>query len=365
MTDAFISCTLIWKAIGIVVLISVFWNGFKFIRWVLKASPTGLESMPDYDSSLPCSSAPYIYQDGKITKSIPVGMSAPSNGFSFDITGSAVGTLELSPGAPGAEDVIVKLSLLASEKSVLSQVSFVASDTDNKLSLTTPDDPRGACMRYHIVVYVPSNLKHLKIDTKSVTQTRVDPAADKFPYLESISITSHSSSSLAMILPTSVMRASKLALQARGGWIVGSVSIGFDITEIDTTLGDAVTNLQVYAGPPPALLIMPVKLKTDSGSGRTDITYIVNEQLSNWHRQRPIFSNHTSHVKSDMYLTYKEAKFEGLVDIKSPSYSARNLQVMSKDAHENGKATHWHGNMEGKDSLKIVGAKGGWVGVYF
>jgi len=156
-----------------------------------------------------------------------------------------------------------------------------------------------------------------------------------------------------------------MIIQASGGWIVGEITIGMNRTEIDTTRGNAVTNLHVYPGSLPPLLVLPAKLQTDSGSGRTDIVYSSTDPATGWHHRRPVISTHTAHVKSDMYLTYKDAKFEGLVDIESPSYSARNLQTIGKDAHKAGEATHWHGHMEGPDSLKVIGAKGGWVGVYF
>lgn len=354
------SCGLLWKAIGIVVLISVVWNGFKLIRWMVTPSPTGLESMPAYDTSLACSSAPFIYKDSTVTESIAVDTSYDHT---FDIAGSAVGTLLISQGAPQAEDVIVKMTLRTDNKAILSGVTFDSSSST--LSLTTPMDIPNSCMRYDMTLFIPSNLKHLTINMKSTTQLKVDPEANNFPYLDSITINSHSTDSRSMILPTVALRASKMIIQATGGWIVGELSIGMNTTEIDTTRGDAVTNLHTYPGSSPALIVFPASLKTDSGSGRTDIIYSTTDTATGWHHRRPIMSTHTAHTKSDMYLTYKDARFEGLVDIKSPSYSARNLQTMAKDAHKAGEATHWHGDMEGTDSIKAVGAKGGWIGVYF
>jgi hypothetical protein len=124
-------------------------------------------------------------------------------------------------------------------------------------------------------------------------------------------------------------------------------------TFINTQEGDATINIQAYPYTTDANLLSPATLETLSGTGRTDVTY-----TSTGGPHRPIADMHRVQNGGDIYLTYKKARFNGLVDVDAKSYSLSNVQ--SDDQGE----TRYVGDREGGDKLEVHDG-GGWVGLYF
>ncbi len=111
-----------------------------------------------------------------------------------------------------------------------------------------------------------------------------------------------------MILPHERFLADTLKLEVYRGWIVGDTAI-VNSTSIATQRGDGVANVRVH----PIPSVHPASFDTVTGGGRTDVSYIENQSSSH----RPISSQHTSSMNGDLYLTYRDARFSGLVALHS------------------------------------------------
>jgi hypothetical protein len=91
------------------------------------------------------------------------------------------------------------------------------------------------------------------------------------------------------------------------------------------------------------------ELSTLTGSGRADVVYHAPVPA------RRIASTHRAQRGGDLYLTYKGARFNGLVDVDAKSYSMRNVQSDGD--------VRFAGDRNGGDSLEVH--TGGWAGIYF
>ncbi len=160
-----------------------------------------------------------------------------------------------------------------------------------------------------------------------------------------------------MILPHERFLADTLKLEVYRGWIVGDTAI-VNSTSIATQRGDGVANVRVH----PIPSVHPASFDTVTGGGRTDVSYIENQSSSH----RPISSQHTSSMNGDLYLTYRDARFSGLVALHSGSYTATGLQS-AMDLPGDGKSgkawTHYVGDQDGGDEI-LVNSRG-WTGLYF
>ncbi|OCH89004.1 hypothetical protein OBBRIDRAFT_757143 [Obba rivulosa] len=352
-------CGIFWKAFGIVCLIFIVWQGIKFAFWLMTPTPTGLEGMPEFSTSLNCQNAPFIYNSTTTTYMVPLGSATLDH--SADFRGKAVGTIIVAQGAPDATELKYEMTLRTDDQSLFSNVVVdypsvedVSSGMESRFLLSTSNWVSSACMRYDLTLYIPPNIKEMHLQTHSVSQVKFD--TDSNFDLEKLSVIMFSNNENNMLLPHTGVHAGDLRLEMFGGWMVGDVAI-VDKTALVTQQGGAAMNARVHPVPsstePPAA----ADLETTTGNGRSDVFY----ENHPGHPHRTISSVHRSSLNGDLYLTYKNADFNGLIDLTAPSWSARGMQG---SANKVTGELPWAGNKDGGDSIVAFSPKG-WIGLYF
>ncbi|KIY74277.1 hypothetical protein CYLTODRAFT_340398 [Cylindrobasidium torrendii FP15055 ss-10] len=356
--DLFSSCLLVWKAIGVVFLCALVLGGIKLVLWAITPVDTGLEKMPAWSTSLGCLDAPLVMKGGKSTMKVPLGSHYEH---AFDVRGDAVGTIFLTEGAADAKDVEYDILVSGNDQSLLDQVTIVdpLSDesTNSRLMMNTPWVEKGSpsCIRFDIVVRIPTGLKKLSIASHAVAQVQFDHSTQM--HLDDLRVTLYAIDRRNMILPRDTVRADIMKLEVFRGWIVGDVNI-VKSTTINTQRGNGIMNVRVH----PVAGDSAAQLQTTTGAGRTDIFYIEDRVR----QHRAIDSTHISSLNGEMYLTYKKAAFDGLVSLKSGAYTTTGLSELPQSSLEkeglDEKWTHWAGSPEGADRLTI--SSRGWTGLY-
>lgn len=329
--------------------------------------------MPVYSTSLGCASAPYIYNSSKVTLSVPMGMTADH---AMDIRGSAVGTFIVSQGAADATDIKYDVTIRTDDQNLLNSVTMrydLPEEGNDRVAISrlvigTPFIEAGAtsCMRFDITMYIPPSLKKLAIASHATTQLEFDPKSHID--MDSLFVTLYTLNKKNMILPHQNLHAKRLTLEVYRGWIVGDVSI-IDNTAITTQRGDGISNIRVH--PEPNTEVdepEPAVFRTTTGAGRSDFFYINHKEYPH----RPIRSTHLSSGNADIYLTYREAQYNGLVNLDAGSYVAKGLHRSpagvdsGEEVGEDGSKisrNQWAGNKDGGDELSVKSR--GWVGLYF
>ncbi|KAG5643601.1 hypothetical protein DXG03_000609 [Asterophora parasitica] len=359
------SCTLFWKAFGIVAAGFAIYYAVKLIIWAVSDAPTGLELMPAFSSSLGCLSAPHIYNTTKMVITAPMGSKSDH---AFDIRGSAVGTFVIAQGAANLQDVKYELTLRSADPKLLDDIVIqhpeIGSDgsvLSSRLLINTPrTGPDSGCMRYDIKMYVPPDLKKLHVQSHTTMHIQFDSAADV--ELDTLYVTVYSMSKDNLVLPSRGVRGNLLGIEVFRGWIVGDVAV-VNSTTITTQRGDGITNIRAHpTAPLDSTHPDPALFRTTTGAGRTDVFYITPKAF-----KRPIQNVHMSSRNADMYLTYKEAEFSGLVELDSTSFTATGLQrlpeVPGNQDDGQTKWTHWRGDKDGGDEIFVRSR--GWSGLYF
>lgn len=335
----------------------------------IQPTPTGLEEMPDFNTSLGCEDAPYIFNSTQMAYAVPFDISKARH--VLELQGGAVGTLVLEDAAIDAEDIEIDLIVRTNDKALLDFVTFNYPTrdeineglSDSRARLSTPRMVKTSCMRYDIVLRVPPSLKDLDIQSHAISQIQFASQADI--NLDSLSVAMYAASNKNMLLPKSNVHAKELTLAVPKGWLVGEVSI-VDKTVINTKGGDAVSNVRVLpfaqTSKSESAELGKAVLETTTGVGRSDFFYI-SDLVST---RRAISSTHTSSSKGDMYLTYSDADFSGKVQMKAQSYSAIGLQHEPglPPTDQDGTMHAWVGDANGEDML-VVRSERGWVGLYF
>lgn len=322
--------------------------------------------MPQFSSSLGCAAAPYIYNSSVIDYRVPIGSDRADH--AMDIRGSAFGTLVITRGLPSSSDIIYEITLRTDDEALLEDVTVVypigheqgEKVEDSRFMIGTPFSLAGApsCMRYDIKMYVPPALKKLHVAAHTATQVKFDPEANI--KLEDFFVTLYALNANNVIIPATSIQADRMALEVYRGWIVGDASI-VDSTKITTQRGDATANVHIFPTHTAGDSVSTAILDTTTGSGRTDIFYRNDKAYPH----RPIRSTHISSRNGDLYLTYKDAEYNGHVDLTAQSYSARGLQgSMRHRSGDKEKMLPWVGNKNGGDELVIKSPRG-WVGLYF
>jgi len=343
-----IRCDIVFKALGIVLVLYLGYGIFKLVRWATTPSPTGLENMPEYSKSLGCLHAPFTYPTETFDGGIPTWIS-------LHLTGAAVGTVLLTQSDTRSAEISMILG--TNEQPLLDKVS-ASMDLDSdahssKFRLSTPSAAASedACMRFDIIVHVPSGLSTLSIKSQSVVQIKYDENAPISATEIIIDMASTQPDNL--LLPSDQVSVNRTNLMMRAGYLVGSLSFG-DKAEI-TAHGTATTNLQVT--PLPASADAPAAgLGTSAGSGRTDIIY------KNPNR-RMISSTHIS-SGGDLYLTYKDAGYNGSVQVAATSWRSSGIQGGFGPRPSNPNAEWpWVGDKDGPDHLVVKTS--GWAGTFF
>ncbi|KAI5121974.1 hypothetical protein M0805_002044 [Coniferiporia weirii] len=351
-----LNCTLFCKAFGIVVLLFVVWNGIKLIKWAITPSPTGLEGMPEYSTSLGCLDAPHFYEDNHegIFYTIPVGEHRDHD---LLIGGGAVGTLVLAPSTSVDNDIRIRATVRSNDASAIAGVVVQTPASGSAppagargtsyFSLSTPAEVPGKCARYDVTVYIPLALHRLRIAASSVVQVKYD-FGDDVRVMSELDITLSSAAGTNLLLPSDRIIVEDSVLDMSGGYAVGTVSV-LNSTTIDTRSGDATAVLTLSAT---RLDGSYVYVSTLTGTGRSDFVYV--NPL-----HRAVHSEHTSYGLSDseLRLTYDKARFNGRVEVDARSYSMRGVQSGGRDGER------WVGDKDAGDLLKV--STKGWVGIYF
>jgi len=321
--------------------------------------------MPEYSTSLGCLDAPHQYMGSNTTFVVPIG---DHRRLALLVLGTALGTLTLVEGTADSAEVVYDVSLRRSDMDSFDDISLVF-DEQGQFTITTPSVKTSGCMRYDIVAYLPRNLRSIDITSDSVMQLKFPEFGEHNlssitrARLDNIAINLRSSADqLNMFLPTLALQATQTYIGIHRGWLVGDLSLG-DRTELRTQRGDAVTALRVVPSPSPTPLlarIHDVSLIAVTGTGSMNITYA--REAGAPHRR--IDSTHVSERGGDLYLTYDDAEFSGVIDFFAKSYSANGLQWTSgSEAESRLGELRWAGSKDGDDTLS-VSSPGGWVGLY-
>lgn len=317
--------------------------------------------MPAFSTSLGCLTAPFIYNQSTTTLNASIGTHTFDH--AFDIRGGAVGTFIITEGTPESEEIKYEMTLRTDDEALLKQVYIrypeIGEDgtsINSQLLVSTPyiDPSSSSCMRYDIKMYVPPNLKKLHVASHTAMHVQFDPNSNVV--VDDLYVTMFAMSTNNLVLPSLSVRGKKMALEVYRGWIVGDVAVD-DSTSIVTQRGDGVANVRVLPTESSEL----ATFRTTTGAGRTDVTYIRPKDS-----QRLMSNTHISARNADMYLTYREAGFSGLIDLDSQKYSATGTHPFpnsGKIGDNTPKWTHWTGDKDGKDQILIKSR--GWTGLYF
>jgi hypothetical protein len=351
-------CGLFWKAFGIVLGLFFVYQLVNLTIWAITPTPSGLEGLPSFRSSLSCKDAPFIYTDSMVLYSIPMGTDEADH--AMNIRGSAVGSVILIRGAEDATEIKYEMTVRANKQADLSDITVTAPAQDpehpeafnSKFTLSTPylSEP-DSCMNFAMTVFVPPGLKQLEIEAHTLTHIQFDQGAQL--ELDKLTVIMSSPDENNLFLPNTGIRAKATTFEVYNGWLVGEASV-VDALTVDTKQGSAVTNLRVMPESS-SDLVSTVLLQTVSGSGRTDITYI-NASLD---PHRPISSTHRSLGPGDVYLNYQGAEFSGQVDLTNVrSWSASGLR-----GGERLNDPRWVGDKDGVD--RITASSKGWMKLNF
>ncbi|KAI0342196.1 hypothetical protein BDW22DRAFT_1358347 [Trametopsis cervina] len=352
-------CGIFWKAFGIVALLFIVWQTIRLIFWASKPVPSGLEHVPEFNTSLQCSDAPHLFNPNQSTYSIPFKLSTAS--LSIKLLGEAYGTVVITNGAEDATDAQMDLVLRTDDDSLLQFVSFrrpTQEQVDNgsassEVTLRTPLLEDKSCMRFDIVLHIPPPLKELYLETYSASQIKFSPVTEFT--LEKLTLNLYTPSDQNLVLPSATARAKNLAISMTQGYIVGDVTI-VDSAVIETNRGNASSNVHII----PASGTSPAVLTTVTGNGRSDFFYMSNPS-SDTHRS--ITSTHKTEGTGDLYLKYEQSAFSGKAEIKAASSTVYGLHTTDFHKHY---SSGWVGDEHGRDRLSVHATRqAGWVGLYF
>jgi len=356
-------CGLFCKAFSIVVALFFIISAGKLVWWALTPSPTGLEGAPVFSETFGCmETSNFVYNGGETTISVPVG---DRNDHAVDVRGGGVGTFIVTEAPADVTQVQYKITIQTNNKPLLDDIKFTYpaskqdghSDGMSRLLIDTPYVERGSssCLRYDVVMYIPKAVKKFHLLSHTPAQVQFDPHAHLD--LDDTYVTLFNLDQRNLIQPSDNFRSTDLALEVYRGWIIGEVSAVRDLA-ISTQRGDGVTNVHVRpTAPIDPTDPEPVTLRAMTG-GRTDV-YFENDKAF---PHRPIKSVYTSSRGADIYMTYKDAEFDGNIQLDSGSYTVKGAKLYTLDDAK-GSNTHWVGEKDGKDEISVKSK--GWVGLYF
>ncbi|KAI0818483.1 hypothetical protein BC628DRAFT_1333796 [Trametes gibbosa] len=353
-------CGLFWKAFGIVVLLFL---GYQAVRLAISAAKpsTGLEGMPEFSTSLGCADAQHLYNGTKLDIDIPVGLNKDDH--SLDVRGDAVGTIVLVQGSPDLNTIRYELTLRSDDAALFDAVTLDYPSPEDvqdhlrnsRLQLVTPSDlPSSACMRFDATIFLPPALRTLHVQAHALTHIKFDP--DSAFALDKLSVSMYTLDPRVLLLPAPGMHARTMNLHLTRGWLAGALTL-VDHLSLVTQSGDAALSVRVHPAPSSAQPPAPARLLTSTGAGRADVTWVARAGAGLAHR--PIDATHHTSMGGDVYLTYRDAGFNGTVDLAAKAFSTTGLQNASgRDG-----ALPYVGSPEGVDRMLVRAQK--WVGLYF
>ncbi|PPQ93838.1 hypothetical protein CVT25_013547 [Psilocybe cyanescens] len=368
-------CSLLWKAIGIVLGLYTLYYGFRALKWALTDAPTGLEDMPAFSTSLGCADAPYIYKKTEVTQMIPLGI---QDDHQFDIRGAGVGTITIVDGDADSTEIKYEMTIRTDKEDLLEDIHFVMPDIaeDGKVTRSRyiietsriPAVDTAHCMRFDIKVNIPPTLKKLGVSAHADAHVAFAPGTRAAGVEELfVRLYQPSGNTNGIIRPSTDVVAQKVTYEVYRGWIVGEASVAKHL-EISTQRGDGVANVKItpsYPSDPDSLDVATIL--TITGAGRSDFTVMGRKEF-----KRQIKSTHSSSRNADMYLKYGEAEFDGKINLQSTSFTVTGASSLKRplgsgdggdDDEGKPKWTHFHGSEDGSDELYI--SSRGWTRLSF
>ncbi|KAF9010658.1 hypothetical protein BDQ17DRAFT_1299191 [Cyathus striatus] len=331
---------------------------------------TGLENMPRFNQSFECIYYPAANSSQKLVR-VPIGVADPQD-HTFTILGNSTGTITLAGAPDGVEEVVYDFTLSAFSRNRSEEFKFYYPAKDkNGTTLNshfifeTPqrDSPFSglSCSRYSVIIYIPQRLRSLSL--LSHTDTHIQFSPGSLVELDFLNITMTSSNRRNLILPHTSIRSKRLIIDSADAWVVGSVSL---VKEVDISASyqfGVTSKVDVYPSPPTNFSNPePAILKTWSGYGNMSIAYIGSASYVH----RPIKSKHVSTgapYGGQMSFEYTGANFNGLLDIRASSLSARGVYPLYKPDRKYSEYTHSVGNVDGED--RFVVKSSGRVNMWF
>ncbi|PPQ99757.1 hypothetical protein CVT24_009660 [Panaeolus cyanescens] len=376
-----LDCTLFWKAFAIVLGLSVLWNSFRFVRWMLTPSPTGLEGLPEF-GGVGCANAPFIYNGSEVTMRHAL---SDDSDHAFIITGKGSGTVTIFGGDEDATDVRYDMTVRTNDKKFIDDISFPGpswhdgSNIPGRLVLETtmftllkPE----LCQRFDIRVTLPPNLRNFTVYSHTITHIQVDESARLLAGDITLAVSNpwHEPEKAAIIKIHDKMISKNIHLMMEGnGFIIGGFAVQ-DFAKVTTKGVNATANVKITPGilerssdseddtPSPAVV------RTEVGSGRADFTVLEGAGA-----KRPLdIVHHSSSSSSNMYLHYEKSGFSGKISLDSRTYTAYNMQRMSDNPDTFPKKrpdtsiprwNYYVGDEAGEDRMVVDTAN--WVGLYF
>ncbi|KAF4620615.1 hypothetical protein D9613_000253 [Agrocybe pediades] len=356
-------CSLLWKAIAIVLGLYTLYYGFKAIRWAMTDAPTGLENMPEFSTSLGCMEAPHIYNGSQVINMIPLRETAQDH--AFDVHGPSVGTVTIYDGPADATEVKYETTIRTDNKDMLQNIQFLTQDYNDdgtihrsRLFIETGIDA-DHCMRFDVNVYIPPNLKKFHISSHAATTHIQFAPGARIANTEKVYVTLYSVSDKNIIRPSSDVVAKSQTYEIYHGYIVGEASVAREL-EVSTQRGGGISNVKIT----PTLPADPehpekATIMTTTGAGRSDFEIVSRKAF---HRQ--IEGIHTSTKNGDLYLTYRQAVIDGKIKLEAKSYTVTGASKFASPISDTqGQWTHYVGDKDGADTISVNSR--GWIGLYF
>ncbi|KAH6914440.1 hypothetical protein BKA70DRAFT_666898 [Coprinopsis sp. MPI-PUGE-AT-0042] len=357
-----VDCSLFWKVFGIVAGLWTVYLLLSGVQRMLSPTPSGLENMPAFGTSLGCENAEFFYKDSREGHSVSVPVSTDYHDHAIKLAGSGVGTLTIMSAPKDATEVTYNVIMRGSDRETMDRATVDIEEPDSKgmgrtLRFNTPAIPKSeiasgeTCVRYDVTMSVPSSVKLLYIHSKAIIQIKFDE--DAHLDLKELSVVLFKTDDKNMIIPSASVVSDSINFEVFKGWIVGETTVS-TTTSVTTQRGDGVTNLKVHqVAPENPLNPTASVLRTTTGIGRTDVMYIANTV------KRPIESRHLASMSGKLYLDYKQARFDGKIALDSKNFEITG--DFSRTAGD-GEWTHIGGSGEGKDRINV--SSRGWTGLY-
>ncbi len=318
--------------------------------------------MPTFGEYLGCPDTTFIYNDTfHITTDVN---STLSQDHQFNIRGYGASAITVTDSEAGAKDIKYKIRMRMNKKAFLDGITFSHPTMNDEglgiakshfvIEHSHPQRLRSGkfCLKYDITISVPLVLEKLRIIPHTDSHIRFAPAARL--NLDTLYVNVYGKNKNNMIVVSKDIHARKLSLEVYRGWIVGEVPIVKE-TSISTQRGDGVANVKIF---PDSNVSQKAILQTTTGAGRSDFTYVGNDKMP----KRQIQGVHLSSRNGDLNLNYREANFNGKIQLQSRVHSvmgATSLGVPTQDMEW----THFVGSQDGLDEIHVNSR--GWTGLYF
>jgi len=321
-------------------------------------------NLPTFGEYPGCPDTTFIYDDAfHITADLNNTLSQEHQ---FNIRGYGASAITVTDSEAGAKDIEYKIRVRTNKKGFLDGITFSHPTMDDDglgiakshFVIESSRLPRlrsgKFCLKYDVTISVPPGLKKLRIVPH--TDSHIQFASGARLNLDAlyVNVYGKSKSTNNMIVVGKDIHVRKLSLEVYRGWIVGEAPI-VEETSISTQRGDGVANVKIF---PDSNVSQKAVLQTTTGAGRSDFTYVGNSNAP----KRQIQSVHLSSRNGDLYLNYREAKFNGKIQLQSRAHTVVGATSFSASTQDT-EWTQFVGSQDGTDEIHVNSR--GWTGLYF